>query len=284
MFVKGRGISGIPEEMPVTERIRTIPEIRTCAYMDTGNREYQQDAVFVSQPKKLAANKRTRLLGLVCDGMGGMADGGRASDTAVRMISQAFERIEHEEDVNIPLFFKRGILATDRTIHEFPKENGRGSGTTMVAVIVEDAYFYWASVGDSRIYLLRNGQLRLLTRDHNYDMRLKQMVAEGSLTMEEYAGKRQKEALISYLGIGEIGLMDISPGAIPLSLGDTLLLCSDGITKTLSDEQIRQLLMSDRISMEDGARQLVDLAVHENTKSQDNTSVVLMRYIETELD
>ena len=283
MFEKGRGMSGIPDEMPITERIRTVPEIRTYSYMDAGNREYQQDAVFVSPTKKLAANKRTRLLGLVCDGMGGMADGGRASSTALQMISHAFERIENEEDVNLPLFFRQGILATDRTIHEFPKENGRGSGTTMVAVIIEDDHFYWASVGDSRIYLLRGGRLQMLTRDHNYDLRLKQMIQEGSLTMEEYAGKRQKEALISFLGIGDISLMDISPGAIPLYVGDTILLCSDGVTKTLSDEQIRQILTSDRISIEDSAKQLVDVAIHGNTRSQDNTSVVLMKYLETEL-
>lgn len=282
MFGK-KGLKSPAEDVPVTARVRTIPEIRTCSYMDTGNREYQQDAAYVTPTKKVAANKRTRSLGIVCDGMGGMADGGRASKTALEMIVQAFGKIENEPNINISAFFKKGIAATDRTICQFPKENGRGSGTTMVAVIVEDDHFYWASVGDSRIYLLHDGNLQRLTRDHNYDLRLTQMLAEGSITQEEYAAKRQKEALISFLGIGDVSLMDISTSPIPLYYGDTILLCSDGVTKTLTDSQIRQILVSDRISIEDGAKQLVEVAIHGNTKSQDNTSVVLMKYMETQL-
>ena len=62
---------------------------------------------------------------LVCDGMGGMADGGRASRTAIQMMVQGFQRIEKEPEINIPMFFRQGIRTIDRVIYDFPKEDGR---------------------------------------------------------------------------------------------------------------------------------------------------------------
>ena len=128
----------IPAPQPSHHVQRMVPELYTMVQSATGNRQYQQDAVFVSGSKILAANKKTRVMALVCDGMGGMADGGKASRTAIEMMAQGFSRIEKMQDVNIPEFFKSGIFAIDKTIYNFPKENGKGSGTTMVACIAED--------------------------------------------------------------------------------------------------------------------------------------------------
>ena len=146
-----------PIPQPVQSRpvIRTVPQMTTLARSSVGNRNYQQDALYVSESKVLSANKKIRLLAVVCDGMGGMADGGKASRTAIQMMVQGFKNIEKAPQVNIPAFFQQGIYAIDQVVSAFPKENGRGSGTTMVACIVEDNKLYWASVGDSRIYIIR---------------------------------------------------------------------------------------------------------------------------------
>lgn len=101
---------------------RTVPELTTLSYTVTGNRQYQQDAVYVSPGKKLAANKKTRVLAVVCDGMGGMADGGKASQTAIQMMVQGFKQIEKLPTVDIPAFFRQGIRAIDQTIYNFPKK------------------------------------------------------------------------------------------------------------------------------------------------------------------
>lgn len=262
---------------------RSVPQLYTLSYTDTGNREYQQDAVYVSDSKVLAANKKTRVIGIVCDGMGGMADGGRASQTAIQMMVQGFRQIEKAANVNIPAFFRQGILAIDKAIYDFPRENGKGSGTTMVAVIAEDNKLYWASVGDSRIYIIRGGNMKQVTRDHNYWLRLQEMVAAGQMSMEEAMGKRQKEALISFLGIGNVSLMDINTQPFEMQPGDTVMLCSDGITKTLPDEQIRNIIMADIVSLEEKAKTLVRAAVTNNTHSQDNTSVAILQYREMEI-
>lgn len=273
-----------PVRSPSPEPIhRKIPELYTLMYTDTGNRQYQQDAVYVSKSRKLAANKKTRVLGIVCDGMGGMADGGKASQTAIRMMIQGFEQIVKLPNVDIPAFFRRGIVAVDQAIFQFPKEDGKGSGTTMVAVIAEDRKLYWASVGDSRIYIIRGNQMKQVTRDHNYWMRLQEMVAAGRMTMEEAMGKRQKEALISFLGIGNVSLMDMNTEPFEMQPGDTVMLCSDGITKTLTDDQIRKIITDDIVSLEEKARTLVRAAVTNNTHSQDNTSVAILQYREVEI-
>lgn len=283
MFGKKKREAQMGNPMPSAARNiqRTVPELSTLSYTVTGNRQYQQDAVYVSPGKKLAANKRTRILAVVCDGMGGMADGGKASQTAIQMMVQGFKQIEKLPTVDIPAFFRQGIRAIDQTIYNFPKEDGKGSGTTMVAVVAEDNKLYWASVGDSRIYIIRGSQMQQVTRDHNYWLRLQEMVANGQITREEAMNRRQKEALISFLGIGNVTLMDVNTQPFEMQYGDVVMLCSDGITKTLSDDQIHGIISSEIVSMEDKAKTLVNAAITGNTHSQDNTSVAILQYRES---
>lgn len=263
--------------------VRKVPELTTMARSVTGNREYQQDNLYISESKKLAANKKTRILAVVCDGMGGMADGGRASETAIQMMVRGFQQVERMPDLDIPAFFRQGIYAIDKTIAAFPKEEGKGSGTTMVACIVENNQLYWASVGDSRIYIIRGDEIQQVTRDHNYELRLRSMIAAGQITQEEFMAARHKEALISFLGMGNITLMDINATPFEMQLGDVVMLCSDGITKTLPDAQIRRIITADAVKPEKKAKALIDAAIHTNTYSQDNTSVALICYQEKDI-
>lgn len=256
------------------------PEITSASFSIIGDRLTQEDAVYISADRQLLSAERKRVLAAVCDGMGGMANGGQASATAIQMIKDTFEQVQEDREVNIPNFLISGMKTIDKTIHEFPKEGGRGSGTTIVAVLVENNKLYWASVGDSRIYILREGTLTQVTRDHNYMLRLQSMVDQGQITQEEADTNRQREALISFLGIGNVSLMDVNMDPFTLQSGDIILLTSDGMTKVLSDEQIKDIL-SENSSVEDKARSLVETAVEQNMRSQDNTTVALLQYQET---
>lgn len=280
----GRKKENVTETMTAPHKVeRKVLELTTMVFTAAGNRKYQQDAVYASSSKVLASNKKTRVLALVCDGMGGMADGGKASQTAIQMMVQGFQRIEKLPEVNIPSFFRSGIQAIDHTIYTFPKEEGRGSGTTMVACIAEDNRLYWASVGDSRIYIIRGNQMQQVTRDHNYWLRLQKMVAAGQMSMEEAMATKQKEALISFLGIGNVSLMDINTVPFEMQVGDVVMLCSDGITKTLPDPQIKRIITADAVKPEQKAMALVEAATHANSHSQDNTSVALIHYQEKDI-
>lgn len=272
-------------EQAITEKKveRKVPELTTLVRTATGNRKYQQDAVYISPSKVLASNKKTRILALVCDGMGGMSDGGRASQTAIEMMVQGFKKIEKMPELNIPYFFQQGIKAIDQVIYDFPKEDGRGSGTTMAACIAEDNKIYWASVGDSRIYIIRGNQMQQVTRDHNYRLHLQELVLTGQISEEEADAMRQKEALISYLGMGNVSLMDINSQPFEMQYGDVVMLCSDGITKTLTDEQIKKIITADAVKPEQKAKALVDAATHINSHSQDNTTVALIHYQERDI-
>lgn len=284
MFGRKKDEEIINEQMiSIKKTERKVPELTTLVRTATGNRKYQQDAVYITPSKVLASNKKTRVLALVCDGMGGMADGGRASQTAIQMMVQGFKRVEKIPELNIPYFFQQGIRAIDRAIYEFPKTDGRGSGTTMVACIAEDNKLYWASVGDSRIYIIRGNQMQQVTRDHNYWLHLQEMIAAGQMTMEEAMAVRQKEALISYLGMGNVSLMDINSQPFEMQYGDVVMLCSDGITKTLPDEQIKKIITEDVVKPEQKAEALVDAATHINSHSQDNTTVALIHYQEKDI-
>ena len=118
-----------------------------------------------------------------------------------------------------------------------------GAGSTIVSVAVRDRFLHWISVGDSRIYLYSNNKFAQLTKDHNYFSALEEGVACGEINAEQYEKEKIKgEALISYLGIGNLKLVDINQEPIELNKNDIVLLSSDGLYKTLESETIAAIL------------------------------------------
>lgn len=168
----------------------------------------------------------------VADGMGGHRGGEVASDLAVQTIRRLFERhegslIEQVERANRAVFERS---QSDRAVS--------GMGTTLTAVVVDDrGGARLAHVGDSRAYLLRDGELDLLTRDHTLVQR---MVDEGELTAEEAEDHPHRHILTRVLG-GE-GSVSVDEGVLELRQGDRLLLCTDGLTGMVRDDEIRSLL------------------------------------------
>ncbi len=258
-----------------TKEVASAREIEISSATHIGSREYQQDQVYVSESSERSPGEMRRILATVCDGMGGMTDGGKASETAVMLQKERFEVIKDNPEADIPSFLDSVTQEANDIISRMPKENGRGSGTTMVSVVVENDRFWWAASGDSRIYLLHDGKLQMLTRDHNYDMILKHKLKKCEITPEEYLAQRRKEALVSFLGIGDMRIKDISKEPIQLYKNDMIMLCSDGISKTISDDEIAYILQEGR---GDKAKVLVEAAINKNRIKQDNTSAVVIEY------
>ena len=257
------------------------PRFETGISSIIGTRSYQQDFAFLY-------TDRRDLAALVCDGMGGLEGGERASRTAAELFAADLK--ENGPGANIPGFLHREAKRMDKAVSGL--KNGEGkplkAGTTMVGVYCRGNEMNWVSVGDSRIYVIRGGQIAAQTRDHNYRLLLKEQLAAGQITRNFYETEEktpQAEALTSFLGMNGLRLLDVNrtrngnlQGARTLLPEDIVLLCSDGVYKSLSDSQILAMVRDNDIDMNIAADRLTAMALRYGVRGQDNTTVILLRY------
>ena len=236
-----------------------------------GDREEQQDHFGCCINKEAA-------LAVVCDGMGGMNAGEQASRIALEQILGSFGKSPNDSDHLQTVL--RAAETADRLIWELQDESGNRipAGSTLVSVIVQDRKLKWCSVGDSRAYLLRGGELAQFTKDMNYKTVLDEQLRAGLIDEEKYRQEaEQGDALISYLGIGGLALIDYSSQPFPLQEGDRLILMSDGLYRLVQDEKIRDILMNCR-SPEEALSQLEETTAANakaQNRSRDNMTVII---------
>lgn len=237
-----------------------------------GTRKSQQDSIF-------GQFNGDSGIAIVCDGMGGLKGGERASQTAVEQLATDYFNSQPIE--NIPQFLEQEAYIVDEVVSDLQDESGRrlDGGTTMVSVIIQEGKMHWLSVGDSKIYIIRNHEIVTVNRLHNYRLTMERMLKEGTMTREEYAGQEKKaEALISYMGMGNVSLMDINPEPFMLQNQDKVLLASDGLYKSLTDDMIMQVIQNNPYDVQQAAESLTASALKYARRGQDNTSVVLLYY------
>ncbi len=225
-------------------------------------RNMNQDSLYVSdRPLGPLPN-----LFIVADGMGGH----RAGDYASRFVVEHMaEQIGSMTSGNAVTVLQKAIDRTNRLLYGeacgAPDKNGMGS--TLVAATIVDETLYVANVGDSRLYLLRGG-LKQITRDHSL---VEEMVARGKMTRgsEEYS--RQKNIITRAMGIGT----EVRPDFFEVTLrsGDCVLLCSDGLSNMVDDDQIARILRGPG-TVPDRADLLIDTANANGGK--DNIAVILV--------
>ncbi len=251
-------------------------ELAVTAYSILGQRKSQQDFAGV-------LTDRDKVLAVLCDGMGGLKGGERASKTAVTMLMREFEKAGPES--RFADFLCRQAVLMDTSVHALTTADGEplNAGTTVVAAVASrDGQVEWMSVGDSRIYLLHGDTLTQLTRDHNYRCYLEDSLSRGKITREHYEKEvrgRMAEALTSYLGRGRLEQIGRSQNSLKLEPGDQLLLCSDGLYKSLNPHQIRAMLTDNRVDVRVSGKRLTDMALAQAVKTQDNTTIVLIQYL-----
>ena len=207
-----------------------------------------------------------RLLFAVADGMGGEEKGELASLLAVKALEPCrFEDVAGTARV----CFQR---ANDRICEEVEKNGGRRMGSTVAALYVDEGKALGCNIGDSRIYLLRDHGLLQISTDHNMAAKL---VEAGVLTPKEARRHRSRHELTQHLGIfeDEMKLEPAVSGAVLLQPGDVFLLCSDGLTDMLTDEEIKALLLAGREPWEQ-AQMLVKAALKQG--GRDNVTVLVV--------
>lgn len=244
-----------------------------------GKRSSQQDAIATSEPNVVDRFPQ-RWLGVLCDGMGGMNGGERASSLSVKQTIESYRQFVAAGSTDIPNFYRELIAKIDFDVSALEDEAGNylGAGTTFTSIFIDNGKLYWASVGDSHIYVMRDSQIKMVVREHNYLMDLLEMAQAGEITYEEAYSDKSKDALTSYIGMGGVSLTDIISLPVNLQPGDIVMLCSDGLYRSVSDEEILQIVSGNSENMQKAAESLTQFAMMKNNPYQDNTSVVLARY------
>lgn len=183
---------------------------------------------------------------VVCDGMGGANAGNVASELAVRHISEYVIRSYRDgmDMTDTEKTLKNAIVSANISLYDKAVNNAElaGMGTTAVAAFVKDGTAVIAHVGDSRIYLV-NGEIKQLTRDHSV---VQSLIESGKITPEDAKVHPRKNVITRALGAEEDVAVDSD--CINLSDGDTLLLCSDGLTNFLDDKDILKVFQNNDIS------------------------------------
>ena len=206
----------------------------------------------------------------VADGLGGHNAGDVASRLAVEPLA-AFDRaVEGTPGDRVADALEKAVDAANRAVYQRAQNDAkvRGMGTTLTAIAISNGSAHLAHVGDSRCYLVRNGEITQLSSDHTLVAR---MVAEGKLTPEQAETHPQRSILTRALGAEPD--VDVDTLEIQLAPGDRLVLCSDGLSSVVGDDQILATL-ADSKDLKEACKRLVDTA---NARGgPDNITVVVV--------
>lgn len=212
---------------------------------------------------------------IVADGMGGYSAGEVASKMAVDYISQCIESIEsileNLDKEDLPQFVERIIEDANNIIYEKSSEPGQycGMGTTLVIAIFLDTEIIIGHVGDSRAYMVRNGNIKQLTTDHSY---VEELIKNGSLTRGEAENHPQKHVITRALGCFEKVEADVC--SYDIFGDDVFILCTDGLTNMISDDKIKKIV-EEQEDPQAACTELVEIA--NKNGGNDNITVVVVR-------
>ncbi|MBR1764666.1 MAG: serine/threonine-protein phosphatase [Ruminococcus sp.] len=196
-----------------------------------GTRSYQEDHA-------ACCESENGLFCAVCDGIGSRKDGGASSRLAAERFTELYKQ---GFGGGFPAFITEAAERIDREVYE---SFGSGCGTTAVTVCVKGRELWWLSVGDSRLYILRGGRLKQMTTDHDYSYVLDLRLKKGIIDSRTYEAEKHKGGrLASFIGMGGIDIADVSMKPLTLEKNDMLLLCTDGLYKSIGDGRIAEIMI-----------------------------------------
>lgn len=238
--------------------------LKTFSITNIGKkRKTNQDFVYTSEQSV----GRLPNLFLVADGMGGHKAGDYASKITVETIVEKAAASRETEPGEI---LREAISAANTLVRELAGKSPEleGMGTTVVAAICDGMRLYVANVGDSRLYVANRRQIVQITRDHSW---VEEMVRRGGIPREEARNHEKKNIITRAVGAEETVQADFFTAG--LEEGDVVLMCTDGLTNMLEDEEIRMILEGSRDIVEK-AEELVRAA--NDRGGSDNISVILI--------
>jgi protein phosphatase len=248
-------------------------EVDWAARTDIGRtREHNEDKFdffLPVDPTQLAVRGR---LWAIADGMGGHHAGQIASEAALKTAVRAFYHAAASEDT--PTALRASLSEANALIHHAARQmerKGGGMGTTIVVIVVKEDVLTVAHVGDSRCYLLRPGEpFRSLTTDHSW---VEEQVKRGALSRAEAEISPYRNYILRSIGVEKVVEPDVIQ--ITLQVGDTLLLCSDGLCGYIKEESIAKTLADKGASQ--AVLDLVDVA--NDAGGKDNVTALVVRVL-----
>ena len=209
---------------------------------------------------------------LLADGMGGHPAGEIAAQIALQTIASAYQKETGSEIEDIQAFFKAAVMEAHHQILRYASEHHMldTPRTTLVAAIVQGGFAHWVHCGDSRLYLVRAGELVVRTRDHSYLEQQQDAGRAGSLPPSV-----NRNVLYTCLGSPAKPVFDLA-GPVPLEQGDKLLLCSDGLWGTLEESDIVRQLSQKPVSQ--SAPELTEKALLKAGSQSDNVTLLALEW------
>ena len=212
---------------------------------------------------------------ILSDGMGGHNAGEVASQKTVQFMAEGLMTVlAAPDECVIPKVLKESVKTTNEKIFRMSQDNcnQRGMGATLVAAVFEKETVYIANVGDSRAYAIRNSEIKQITKDHSV---VEEMVACGSITKEEARNHPQRNVITRAMGtdpntkadIFEYNYMD----------GDKLLICSDGLSSLVADDEILRIVSQGK-NAEETVKALIEKA--NDCGGYDNITVIYAEFIQ----
>lgn len=221
----------------------------------------------------LSGNPGIPLAFIIADGMGGHNSGEVASKSAVDFISSYILQFPEtmQDEHEILSVIRDVVMKANASVYNLARTNEEhlGMGTTLIAAVELKHRLYIAHVGDSRAYVLRDGQMTRITKDHSY---IEELISQGSLTREEAENHPKRNIITRALGCEESILVDTYESEILKN--DIYLLCTDGLTTMLKEDEIRSVLESEP-DPQQACNILVDRA--NGCGGEDNISVIVFK-------
>jgi len=214
-----------------------------------------------------------KVLAIVADGMGGHQAGDVASQLAVDTFREALKELPVElAPEQAKTLLRQAILEANQVVFELASHNDHyhNMGTTVVAALLTpEGFGVVAHIGDSRAYMLREGEIRQLTEDHTL---VNELAKSGQISAEEAANHPRRNVLTRALGTDAQVEVDVKGFA--WKPGDALLLCSDGLYSMVRDEDLAETMQTEGLGLESKADRLIELALEAG--GDDNVTVLLI--------
>ncbi|MCM1092213.1 MAG: protein phosphatase 2C domain-containing protein [Butyrivibrio sp.] len=236
-----------------------------------GTREHQEDSFAFSNALDVTGIRKKGLLAVVADGMGGMRDGKLASETAANCLKKIFDGMDRSGDLAQQLC--DGVFSAGEQVRK--ALDGEG-GSTVVACIVYQEQMYYASVGDSFLYLKRGQQLIRLNCVHNCkNQAYLETIRSGSMNPDRGRNHREKAALTQFLGMDGLDEVDYLRRPLPLQDGDIILICSDGVGGVLTEQELALCLEEKNPSKM--CAEIENAIVEKKLNSKDNYTALVIQ-------